>query len=238
MHVSAETVVTTILVVEDDPALRRALRTTLRSCDLDAIEAETGEDALTAATSGEVDAVLLDLGLPDVDGIEVLQRLRLVSDLPVIVLTARDTQSEKVRALDAGADDYVTKPFDTEELLARLRAALRRKPDASPEPTVVHVDDLEIDLARQLVTRRGDPVHLTRTELALLELLVRNPGKLLTQHFLLQQVWGSAYGTESNYLRVYIGQLRKKLGDEAPNPRLILTEPGIGYRWIAADHQH
>jgi two-component system, OmpR family, KDP operon response regulator KdpE len=226
---------TAILVVEDDPALRRALRTTLRSRDLDAIEAATGEDALVAAASGRADVVLLDLGLPDLDGLEVLHRLRSLSDVPVVVLTARDTQTEKVRALDAGADDYVTKPFDTEELLARIRAALRRKPDATVGPAIVRVEDLEIDLARRRVTRDGAPVHLTRTELELLELLVSNPGKLLTQHYMLQQVWGAGYGTESNYLRVYVGQLRKKLGDEAPNPKLILTEPGIGYRWIAGD---
>jgi two-component system KDP operon response regulator KdpE len=183
------------------------------------------------------DVVLLDLGLPDLDGIEVLRRLRAFSDVPVIVLTARDDQSEKVRSLDAGADDYVTKPFDTEELLARIRAALRRVPPAATIPPVVRIAELEleIDVARRLVTQDGKPVHLTRTELMLLEELMRHPGKLLTQEFLLHQVWGSGYGTESNYLRVYIAQLRKKLGDDATRPRLIQTEPGIGYRWIARD---
>jgi two-component system KDP operon response regulator KdpE len=158
----------------------------------------------------------------------------------VIVLTARDDQSEKVRSLDAGADDYMTKPFDTEELLARIRAALRRVPSAATAPVVLRVDDLdlEIDLARRLVTRASEPVHLTRTELMLLEQLVRNPGKLLTQEYLLHEVWGSGYGTESNYLRVYVAQLRKKLGDDATRPRLIMTEPGIGYRWIARDGSH
>ena len=226
---------TTILLVEDDPALRRALRTMMRSRDLDAIEVGTGEEAVVVASGGTVDVIVLDLGLPDIDGLDVLRRVRSFSDVPVIVLTAHHEQSEKIRALDAGADDYITKPFDTEELLARIRAALRRVPQASPAPTLVRADDLEIDLARRRVTRNGDQVHLTRTELSLLELLVRHPGKLLTQEFILREVWGPGYGTESNYLRVYVGQLRKKLGDEAAHPRLILTEPGIGYRWIAGE---
>ncbi len=225
---------TTILVVEDDPALRRALRTMMRARDLEVVDVGTGEDAIVAAAGG-VDLVVLDLGLPDVDGLDVLRRIRTFSAVPVIVLTAHHQQSEKVRALDAGADDYVTKPFDVEELLARMRAALRRVPQPAATPTLVRVDDLEIDLARRLVTRAGEQVHLTRTELSLLELLVRNPGKLLTQEALLREVWGPEYGTESNYLRVYVGQLRKKLGDDAAHPRLILTEPGIGYRWIAGE---
>jgi two-component system KDP operon response regulator KdpE len=227
--------VTTILLVEDDPALRRALRTMMRSRDLDVIEVGTGEEAVVVASGGTVDVIVLDLGLPDIDGLDVLRRVRSFSDVPVIVLTAHHEQSEKIRALDAGADDYVTKPFDTEELLARIRATLRRVPQAAPAPALVRADELEIDLARRRVTRRGEQVHLTRTELSLLELLARHPGKLLTQEFILREVWGPGYGTESNYLRVYVGQLRKKLGDEAAHPRLILTEPGIGYRWIAGE---
>ena len=226
---------TTILFVEDDPALRRALRTMMRSRDLDVLDVATGEEGVVVASGGAADVIVLDLGLPDVDGLDVLRRIRSFSAVPVIILTAHHQQSEKIRALDAGADDYVTKPFDTEELLARIRATLRRVPQANPAPTLVQIDDLEIDLARRLVTRAGAPVHLTRTELSLLELLVRHPGKLLTQEFLLREVWGPGYGSESNYLRVYVGQLRKKLGDDAAHPRLILTEPGIGYRWIAGE---
>ncbi len=181
---------------------------------------------------------MLDLGLPDIDGLEVLRRVRSFSQMPVIVVTAHHAQSEKIRALDAGADDYVTKPFDTEELLARVRATLRRVPHTSIRAD--HRDAstiVEIDLARRRVTLDGVPVHLTRTELSLLELFVQNPGKLLTQEILLREVWGQGYGSESNYLRVYVGQLRKKLGDDAAHPRLILTEPGIGYRWIAGEDE-
>ena len=227
--------VSVVLLVEDDPALRRALRTTLRNREFEVLEAASGATALVVAADGRPDVVILDLGLPDLDGLDVLRRLRAFSDVPVIVLTARDEQADKVRALDAGADDYVTKPFDTEELLARIRAALRRVPHAVAVSPVVRVDDLENDLARRLVTRGDEPVHLTRTELTLLEQLATHPGQLLTQEYLLREVWGPGYGTESNYLRVYVGQLRKKLGDDATRPRLILTEPGVGYRWIAGE---
>jgi len=226
---------TKVLLVEDDHALQLALRTMMRSRDLDVVEVGTGEEAVVLASVGDLDLIVLDLGLPDIDGLEVLRRVRSFSDVPVIILTAHHQQAEKVRALDAGADDYVTKPFDVEELLARVRATLRRVPHAAPAATHVSIDDLEIDLARRRVTRGGAPVHLTRTELSLLELLVQNPGKLLTQERLLRDVWGPEYGTEANYLRVYVGQLRKKLGDDAAHPRLILTEPGIGYRWIAGE---
>lgn len=227
---------TNVLLVEDDPALLTALRALMRSRDYDVEEAVNGEDAIAAVAKGETDVIVLDLGLPDMSGIEVLVRVRAFSTIPIIVLTAHHQQTEKIRALDAGADDYVTKPFDTEELLARVRAVLRRV-QTTTVATVIRIDDLEIDLARRAVTKAGQQVHLTRTELELLEQLVRRPGKLLTQEYLLRAVWGPEYGTEANYLRVYIGQLRKKLGDEAANPRLILTEPGIGYRWIAGEDQ-
>jgi two-component system KDP operon response regulator KdpE len=226
---------TTVLLIEDDTALRRALRTSLKARSLDVVECPTAEDGLVAVADGQADVVLLDLGLPDLDGIEALRRLRSFSDVPVVVLTARDRRHDKIDALDAGADDYVTKPFDVEELLARMRAVLRRVPQASSAPAVLEVDGLEIDLVRRQVRRHGQVVHLTKTELALLEQLATQPGKLLTHEHLLREVWGRGYGSESNYLRVYVGQLRRKLGDDAGNPRLIVTEPGIGYRWIGTD---
>jgi two-component system KDP operon response regulator KdpE len=224
---------TTLLLVEDDAALRVALRAMLRSREFEVVEADNGEAAVAAVADNDTDLIVLDLGLPDIDGLEVLRRVRTFSDVPVIVLTANQDQHDKIHALDTGADDYVTKPFDTEELLARIRATLRRVPRTVASTSRLRVGDIEIDLSRRQVTRDGEVVHLTRTELSLLELLVRHPGKLLTQEYILQEVWGPGYGTESNYLRVYVGQLRKKLGDEAAHPRLILTEPGIGYRWIA-----
>ncbi len=226
---------TTVLVIEDDSSLRRALRTSLRARSLDVVESATAQEGLVLVADRRPDAVLLDLGLPDLDGIEALRRMRSFSDVPVVVLTARDRQQDKIAALDAGADDYVTKPFDVEELLAHVRAVLRRVPHASASPAVIRIDELEIDLARRQVRLGNDLVHLTKTELALLEQLVTHPGKLLTHEHLLRQVWGQGYGSESNYLRVYVGQLRRKLADDATSPRLIVTEPGIGYRWIGSD---
>jgi two-component system KDP operon response regulator KdpE len=227
--------VNTILIVEDDAPLRRALRTSLRARDLVVHEAGSGEEALVLAADRRPDLVLLDLGLPGIDGLETIARLRTFTDAPLIVLTARDRPADKVAALDAGADDYVTKPFDIDELLARVRAALRRSPTASSGPTLVRVADLEIDLVQRQVRDGGGPIRLTRTELELLEVLVTHPGKLLSHEYLLREVWGAGYRTESNYLRVYVRQLRKKLHDDAGDPHLILTEPGIGYRWIAED---
>jgi len=226
---------TTVLVIEDDSSLRRALRTSLRARGFEVVETATAEDGLVLVADDRPDVVLLDLGLPDLDGVEALRRMRTFSDVPVVVLTARDRQHDKIEALDAGADDYVTKPFDVEELLARVRAVLRRVPQTSAAPSVVRVDTLEIDLVRKQVRLDGDVVHLTKTELSLLEQLATQPGKLLTHEYLLRQVWGRGYGSESNYLRVYVGQLRRKLGDDAANPHLIVTEPGIGYRWIGSD---
>jgi len=226
---------TTVLVIEDDAPLRRALRTSLRARHLDVLECASGEDGIVLVADRRPDVVLLDLGLPDVDGVEVLRRLRSFSDVPVVVLTARDRQTDKIAALDVGADDYVTKPFDVEELLARMRAVLRRVPRTVAAEAVVRVDDLEIDLPKRQVRLDGEVVHLTKTELALLEELVSHPGKLLTHEHLLRQVWGQGYGSESNYLRVYVAQLRRKLLDDAANPRLIVTEPGIGYRWIGSE---
>jgi two-component system KDP operon response regulator KdpE len=179
------------------------------------------------------DLVLLDLGLPDVDGAQVIERIRAFSDVPIIVVSVREGQHEKVAALDAGADDFVTKPFGMEELLARSRAALRKRRPEDPTPSVVRFGDLTVDLARRLVTRGDQALHLTPTEYALLEALVSNPGKLLTHGWLLRKVWGRGYGTETTYLRTYIRALRRKLGDDASAPGLITTEPGVGYRWVA-----
>jgi two-component system KDP operon response regulator KdpE len=223
-----------VLIVDDEAPLRRALSTSLRARGYDVSSVTGGEQAVVSVADKTTDLVLLDLGLGDMEGLDVLKRIRLMSELPVIVLTARDTQADKVALLDAGADDYVTKPFDTEELLARIRAALRRKPEAVVVPTVIIRDGVIIDLGRRLVTVNGERVPLTPTELALLEVMASHSGRLLTHDFLLRQVWGPGYGTESNYLRTYVGQLRKKLRDDAASPRFIVTEPGIGYRWIAS----
>ncbi len=222
-----------VLVVDDEPQIRRALRTSLQAHGFEVVTASTGEEALAMVVDAAPDIVVLDLGLPDLDGTEVIARLRAFSEVPIIVLSVRDRQADKVGALDTGADDYVTKPFGMEELLARLRAQLRRAKAEEAVPPVQRFGELEVDLARRLVRVGGELVHLTRTEYALLEALVTNPGKLLTHRWLLQRVWGRGYETESHYLRVYVRSLRRKLGDDAASPRLILTEPGVGYRWIA-----
>jgi two-component system KDP operon response regulator KdpE len=227
--------VTTVLVIDDEAPLRRALRTMLDGRQFDVVEAAGGQAGVVAAAGQSPDVVVLDLGLPDLDGMEVLERIRSFSDVPVVVLTARDRPRDAVAALEAGADDYITKPFDTDELVARMRAALRRRPTIHESPPVITVDDLVIDLAQRMVTRGGQRVALTKTEMRLLEALATSPGILLTHDVLLRRVWGPGYGTESNYLRTFVGQLRKKLGDDAASPRLILTESGIGYRWIGLD---
>jgi two-component system KDP operon response regulator KdpE len=222
-----------VLVVDDEPQIRRALRTSLEAHGYEVAAVATGDEGVVAAAEQRPDLVLLDLGLPDMDGTEVIRRIRGFSEVPVIVLSVRESQADKVAALDVGADDYVTKPFGMEELLARTRAALRRSGVDEPSEPILTFDGLEIDLARRLVTLDGSPVHLTPTEYGLLEALVTNPGKLLTHQWLLRRVWGQGYGTETTYLRTYVRTLRKKLGDDASSPALIVTEPGVGYRWIA-----
>lgn len=224
---------TTILVVDDEPQILRALKTTLQASHYEVLSASSGEEGLALAAAQEPALIVLDLGLPDMDGAEVIRRLRTWSEVPVIVLSVREAQEDKVGALDAGADDYVTKPFDVEELLARLRATLRRSNGAAESAAILEFDDLEIDLAKRLVRRGEVSLHLTPTEYGLLEVLATNPGKLLTHHWLLRRVWGMGYGTESHYLHVYVRQLRQKLGDDAALPRFIVTEPGVGYRWTA-----
>jgi two-component system, OmpR family, KDP operon response regulator KdpE len=221
-----------VLVVDDEPQILRALRTALRGHGHEVFVASTGEDAVAEAARMQPELVILDLALPDMDGTEVVRELRGWSSVPVIVLSVREAQTSKVAALDAGADDYVTKPFGLDELLARMRAAARRAGAREEPQPVLRFGPLAVDLARTLATLDGEPVHLTKTEWALLEAMVTNPGKLLTHRWLLQRVWGPAYGDESNYLRVYVRQLRQKLGDDAAAPKLIATEPGVGYRWL------
>jgi two-component system, OmpR family, KDP operon response regulator KdpE len=224
--------VSKVLVVDDEPQIRRALRTSLEAHGYEVVTVGTGEEGVVGAADLAPDLVLLDLGLPDMDGTEVIRRIRSFSDVPVIILSVRESQVDKVKALDAGADDFVTKPFGMEELLARARAAMRRVPSDQPAPAVLVFGNLEVDLARRLVHAHGGSVHLTPTEYGLLEAFVTNPGKLLTHQWLLRRVWGQGYGTETSYLRTYVRTLRKKLGDDAAAPGLITTEPGVGYRWI------
>ena len=221
---------TRVLVIDDDPQLLRALRITLRAAGHDVDTAPNGRTALQQAAAVHPDVVVLDLGLPDLDGTEVLAGLRPWYTGPVLVLSARADSQDKVHALDAGADDYVTKPFDMGELLARLRAALRRGPSEAAEP-VVTTDHFTVDLADRQVTVDGTPVRLTPTEWGLLEALVRHPGRLIAQRQLLQSVWGPAYEKETHYLRVYLAQLRRKLEPEPSRPKHLITEAGMGYRF-------
>lgn len=220
-----------VLVVDDDPALLRTMAINLRAHGYEVVLAATGAEALRAAAAAHPDAVLLDLGLPDMDGQQVLEGIRGWSPVPVIVLSARRVSDDKVDALDAGADDYVTKPFGMDELLARLRAAVRRaRPTGADVAPVVDTGAFVVDLAARRVQRDGSDVRLTPTEWSLLEALARRPGIVVGQRELLREVWGPAYETESHYLRVYIAQLRRKLEPEPGRPRHLLTEPGRGYR--------
>jgi two-component system KDP operon response regulator KdpE len=221
-----------VLVVDDDNQMLRAVRNALSARGYDVVTAATGESALSLAAEEELDLVLLDLGLPGIEGHKVIERLRAWTELPVIVISVRDSQEEKVAALDAGADDFVTKPFGMKELLARMRAVRRRAAADNDQRPVLRFKGLEVDLLKKLVKLDGAAIHLTPIEYRLLESMARNPGKLLTHSWLLQKVWGPGYGSESNYLRLYVRQLRQKLGDEPSQPRWITTEPGVGYRWL------
>ena len=219
-----------VLVVDDEPQLLRALQINLRAEGYAVAVASNGTDALHLAASKPPDVLVLDLGLPDMDGSEVIRGIRGWSDMPIVVLSARHGSTDKVEALDAGADDYVTKPFGLDELLARLRAVERRSAHASPGG-VIDAGDLLIDLGAATVTRDGDRVHLTPREWGVLQMLVSNRGKLVTQRQLLQTVWGPAYGEETQYLRVYMAQLRRKLETDSARPRHLITEAGRGYRF-------
>ena len=219
-----------VLAVDDEPQLLRALITNLKARGYDVDAATTGEIALEMAARHHPDVVVLDLGLPAMSGIEVIHGLRGWTEVPIIVLSARDAEREKIAALDAGADDYVTKPFGMGELLARVRAALRRGAPSTEEATVF-TDAFTIDLAAKRVTNSRGEVRLTPTEWHLVEVLVRNAGRLVTQGALLREVWGPEYGTETNYLRVYMAHIRRKLEPDPSEPRYFITEPGMGYRF-------
>nr|WSX49350.1 response regulator [Streptomyces sp. NBC_00974] len=225
---------TRVLVVDDEPQIVRALVINLKARKYEVDAAADGASALELAAARHPDVVVLDLGLPDMDGVEVIRGLRGWTRVPILVLSARHSSDEKVEALDAGADDYVTKPFGMDELLARLRAAVRRaepSAGAGDGEVIVETEGFTVDLAAKRAVRAGRDVRLTPTEWHLLEVLVRNGGKLVSQKQLLQEVWGPSYGTETNYLRVYMAQLRRKLEADPSHPRHFITEPGMGYRF-------
>ena len=225
----------TILVIEDEPALKKFLRLSLESQNYKVMEAATGEEGLRQAALEQPDIIILDLGLPDIDGLEVTRRLREWTAIPIIVVSARGKEQDKVVALDAGADDYVTKPFGVGELLARLRVAERHRAAADQDTgePVFEVGDLRVDLARREVTSGGKSVHLTPNEFRLLSVLVKHRGKVMTHRQLLREVWGPDATEESHYLRVYMNQLRQKLEADPARPRHLLTEPGVGYRLVS-----
>lgn len=220
-----------ILVVDDEPQIVRALAVNLKALGYHVDTAGTGEEALRIAADHRPDAVVLDLGLPGIDGVDVIRGLRGWTRIPIIVLSVRESERDKIAALDAGADDYVTKPFGMGELLARLRAALRRVPDVIGDEAVVMTDDFTIDLGAKQVFKDGEEVRLTPTEWGIVEVLVRHRGKLVSQTHLLHEVWGPQYGAETNYLRVFMAQVRRKLEPQPSAPRYFITEPGMGYRF-------
>ncbi len=224
-----------ILVIEDEAALRRALRIFREAHDYEVALAATAREGLDLAAREHPDVVILDLGLPDMDGVVVASTLRGWSTVPIVVLSARDAEVVKVAALDAGADDYVTKPFGMNEFLARLRSALRRGAPTESE-RVIATPDFSIDLGAKQIRREGEPVHLTPTEWQIVEVLARNRGRLVTQQQLLQQVWGPQYERETHYLRIYMSQVRRKLEPDPSRPRYFITEPGMGYRFVVEEN--
>lgn len=224
-----------ILIVDDEPQIQRFLKPSLTAAGYEVVATANGRDALKAAATASPDAIVLDLGLPDMDGKDVIRELRSWSKVPIIVLSARDRESEKIAALDLGADDYVNKPFGIGELMARLRAALRHAAQTAGETTQYRAGPLVVDTLAHAVTRDGEPVKLTPKEFDLLALLVRNAGRVVTHRQILTAVWGPAHTEDLQYLRVFIGQLRHKFESDPDAPRLIATEPGVGYRLTAAD---
>ena len=222
-----------VLVVDDEPQILRALRAALKGHGYDVQTAADGEEALDLLALHPPDVVILDLVMPGKSGFDVVQEVRTWSRVPIIVLSARGEERDKVIALDLGADDYLTKPFSMNELLARIRVALRHRPEMTVTEPVVHAGLVTVDLARRTISRAGAEVHLTPTEWQLLAELTRESGKVLTQRMLLQRVWGPEYSEEAQYLRVYINQLRRKLEADPAHPRILITEPGVGYRFIA-----
>ncbi|GIO12707.1 DNA-binding response regulator [Cohnella xylanilytica] len=224
-----------ILVVDDEPQIRKLLKVSLQAHQFAVHEASTGLEGVQQASLVRPDLIVLDLGLPDMTGMEVLARIREWSEAPIVVLTAKDGEDDKITALEGGADDYVTKPFGMRELVARIRVALRHAAKSANEP-VLRIGELTLDLARRIVELRGERVKLTPTEYDLLKILASNAGKVVTQRQLLQQVWGGHHNeSDSHYLRIYIGHLRKKLEEDTTQPKFIVTEPGIGYRLLAAE---
>ena len=221
-----------ILLIEDEPQMRRFLRVIMQGHGYRMVEATTGEEGLTQTATRNPDIVLLDLGLPDIDGLEVTQRLREWSDVPIIVISAREQEQDKIKALDAGADDYLTKPFGAGELLARLRVALRHRSmqQSGHKESLFIIDNLKVDLSKRQVLLAGKEIHLTPIEYKLLAVLIRNAGKVVTHSQLLKEVWGATYAQQTQYLRVYMAQLRHKLEADPARPRFLINEPGVGYR--------
>ena len=228
-----------ILLIEDEPQMRRFLRITLQAHGYQLIESATGQDGLIQVATRNPDVVLLDLGLPDIDGLEVTRRLREWSKVPLIVISAREQEEDKVRALDAGADDYLTKPFGAGELLARIRVSLRHMAmqHAGTEEPVFVLDNLKVDLAKRQVMLDNREVHLTPIEYRLLAILIKHAGKVITHTHLLKEVWGTAYADQTHYLRIYMAQLRHKLEADPARPRFFINEPGIGYRLKIDSHE-
>jgi two-component system KDP operon response regulator KdpE len=225
----------TILIVDDEPPIRRFLRSSLAAQDYRVVEADCGAAALLLIRDEHPDIAIIDLGLPDIDGIELIRQIRQTTEMPIVVLSVRDDERGKVQALDLGASDYITKPFGTEELLARIRAALRHRLMEQGERPAFRFGDLEVDLVRRIVTRQQARVHLTPKEYDLLRLLITHAGKVLTHKHLLREIWGPAHVDDNDYLRSYVRMLRAKVEEDPARPRLVLTEPGVGYRLAPGD---